>query len=89
MLVRKSLVNKIEHCRTGEILVQFSIVIEEDGKEIAHEYHRVCIPQAANEQEQMQHIQAHFPTIGYPLLSEADVNWVIESCVFNKAVRPM
>lgn len=89
MLVRKSLVDQIEHRRTGEVLVRFGIIIEEDGKELSCNWHRVCIPQETDEQLQMQHIVAHFEVLGYPPLPEADINWVISSCVFNKAVRPM
>lgn len=89
MLIKKCVVDQIEHRRSGEILVRFGKIIEDDGKEISCEWHRVCIPQETDEVAQMQAVQNHLESMGWPRLSDADIQWVTGSCTFNKAVHPV
>jgi hypothetical protein len=60
MIEKKTVLNQIEIRSTGEIGLQFGLVLLDDGAEIARDWHRTVIEPGINPRAQIAAVNAHF-----------------------------
>lgn len=74
MIEKRTVLNQIEVLPSGIVQVRFAKQLVEDGKVIAHEWHRTAIEPGVDVHAQMRAVNAHLVQIGaVPVAEYADL----------------
>lgn len=79
MIERKTALEQPELHRSGILGIKIAKLLVDNGVEIDCQWHRTSIEAGADVNAQICAVNAHLEVMGYPALSQADVDFII-SC---------
>lgn len=78
MIERKTVLEQPEIHRSGNLGVKIAKLMVEDGNELDCQWHRTSIPFDADPVAQMDAVNSHLVSMGYPALPQADIDFVVQ-----------
>ena len=84
MIERQTKLEQPEIHRSGSLGVKIAVLLVDDGQEIDCKWHRTSIPADVDPAAQMAAVNEHLTSMGYPVVSQADIDCVVASHTFMK-----
>ena len=88
MIERKTIVSQITLDEFGNLLIQLSLLIVEDGIEIGRKYHRTAIPAETPPELQMGAVNTHLAQMGEIPVSQEENAFIAGVHAFSKSNTP-
>lgn len=84
MIERQTKLDQPEIHRSGSLGVKIAILLVDDGQEIDCKWHRTSIPADVDPQAQMDAVNQHLLSMGYPAVSQGDIDCVVAAHTLMK-----
>lgn len=84
MITRKTVLEQPEPHRSGVLGVKIAILLVDDGQEIDCKWHRTSIPADIDPAAQMAAVNEHLASMGYPAVSQEDIDCVVAAHALMK-----
>lgn len=84
MIERKAILDQPEISRYGALGVRIALLLVDGQEEIDSKWHRTSIPADVDPQAQMHAVNQHLLSMGYPAVSQGDIDCVVAAHTLMK-----